>query len=63
MGVINKQWHEANRMPARASLDQRIAWHREHQQHCSCRAMPARIAEEIARRNQSTTRAVPQAGA
>jgi hypothetical protein len=35
---MNKLWHRQNRMPA--TLEQRIEWHREHQQHCACREAP-----------------------
>jgi hypothetical protein len=37
---MNKVWHQQNRMPAKATLEQRIAWHREHQRHCACREAP-----------------------
>jgi len=30
-------------MPAKATLDQRIAWHREHRFHCACRPAPPAI--------------------
>jgi hypothetical protein len=33
-------------------LDQRIAWHREHEKRCGCRAMPTSIAEEIEKRRR-----------
>jgi hypothetical protein len=41
--AMNKQWHEQNRMPAKATLEQRIEWHREHQQHCACREAPKNL--------------------
>lgn len=47
---MNKEWHEHHRMPANATLDQRIAWHIEHTKHCQCRPMPANIIEEIKKR-------------
>jgi hypothetical protein len=47
MGKTNKLWHERNRMPVRATLDQRIAWHRAHAKHCACRPIPAGIARAI----------------
>jgi hypothetical protein len=27
-------------MPAKATLEQRIQWHKEHQEHCACREVP-----------------------
>jgi len=47
---INKEWHQANRMPPNAKLEQRIEWHIEHTMNCACRAMPAKIQNEIKRR-------------
>jgi len=49
-GKINREWHEQHRMPANATLDQRIAWHTEHAKHCSCRPMPGKLMQEIERR-------------
>lgn len=40
---INKAWHETNRMPKNATLEQRIAWHLEHQKHCQCRPIPEKL--------------------
>jgi hypothetical protein len=37
---MNREWHAKNQMPPKASLDQRIRWHREHQKHCACREVP-----------------------
>jgi hypothetical protein len=37
---MNKPWHDQNKMPAKATLEQRIQWHREHQIHCACREVP-----------------------
>jgi hypothetical protein len=30
-------------MPPRATLEQRVAWHREHQLACACRPIPAKL--------------------
>jgi TfoX N-terminal domain len=45
---INREWHERNRMQARAPLKQRVAWHRAHAQNCGCRPVPPNIASLIA---------------
>lgn len=37
---MNKPWHDENKMPAKATLEQRIRWHFEHQKHCACREVP-----------------------
>jgi hypothetical protein len=47
---INKEWHEAHRMPRNATLEQRIKWHIAHQKHCGCREIPARLKEEMKKR-------------
>jgi hypothetical protein len=44
MNRMNKQWHAENKMPPKASLEQRIQWHREHQLHCACREVPRSVA-------------------
>ena len=48
--MINREWRQANRMPAKATLDQRIAWHLEHAKHCRCRPIAGKILEEMQRR-------------
>jgi hypothetical protein len=37
MGAINREWHQAHRMPERATEDQRGQWHSEHAHACGCR--------------------------
>jgi hypothetical protein len=41
---LNRAWHEKHRMPANATLDQRIRWHLAHRRECGCRPIPARLA-------------------
>lgn len=54
MGKINAEWHEANRMPRNATLDQRVAWHLAHLKHCACRSdLPKTVAAELARRKKA----------
>ena len=51
MAKINAEWHEANRMPRNATLEQRVRWHLEHLVHCACRTdLPKSVAAEIQRR-------------
>jgi hypothetical protein len=40
---MNKAWHEKNRMPEKATLQERIRWHTEHGKHCECRPIPASL--------------------
>jgi DNA-3-methyladenine glycosylase I len=40
---LNSRFHEAHPMPARATLEQRLAWHLEHQKRCGCRPIPASL--------------------
>ena len=53
MDVINAPWHREHRVGSRASLEQRIAWHREHAQVCACRPIPPAIAAEIRSRDSN----------
>jgi hypothetical protein len=39
----NKAWHAKNRMPPKATLKQRAAWHLRHREHCGCREMPKTV--------------------
>ena len=40
---INAAWHQQNPMPARPTLEQRIAWHKQHMARCGCRPVPAKL--------------------
>ena len=44
---MNKEWHAKNTMPAKATLEQRIQWHREHQKQCACREIPKSLQSYI----------------
>lgn len=35
--AINREWHEAHRMPKNATRDQRGEWHASHVEECGCR--------------------------
>jgi hypothetical protein len=50
-GKINAAWHKAHKMPARATLDQRVEWHLAHLAACGCRTdLPESIRSELKRR-------------
>jgi hypothetical protein len=44
---MNKQWHDKNTMPRKATQEQRIQWHKEHQIHCACREVPKSLQSSI----------------
>jgi hypothetical protein len=37
---MNREWHARNPMPPKATVEQRVQWHKEHQKHCACREIP-----------------------
>ncbi len=53
MGLINKEWHLANKMPKNPTLQQRMAWHIEHAARCPCRPIPDKLKAEIAKMKRS----------
>lgn len=36
--AINREWHQAHRMPVKPTREQRGEWHSEHVEECGCRA-------------------------
>ena len=50
---LNAEWHLKNKMPEKATLDQRIEWHLEHVKNCACRPMPEKLLSEIEKRKLS----------
>jgi hypothetical protein len=40
---LNREWHEANRMPKNPTIEQRLHWHTEHAKNCQCREMPEKL--------------------
>jgi hypothetical protein len=49
--ILNAAWHEKHHMPKNPSLQQRIDWHLEHYKNCACREIPAKLKEEMKKRN------------
>lgn len=47
---LNKEWHLKHKMPANATLDQRIEWHLQHAANCSCRGIPEKLQVEMKKR-------------
>lgn len=46
---MNSSWHKLHVLPRGASLEERIAWHREHQKRCACRPIPPKLLEAMRR--------------
>ena len=57
MGKTNRLWHGRHRMPAGASMAQRIAWHVAHVRSCACRPIPRGVAAAMAERRVAVPRA------
>ena len=47
--ALNREWHLAHRMPAKATREQRIKWHVAHAAECGCRAIPESIRLDVER--------------
>jgi hypothetical protein len=51
---INASWHLGHKLPADATLDQRVEWHMAHARHCSCSVVDEEILEALKRRYLNT---------
>jgi len=40
---MNKIWHSKNKMLLRATLKQKVDWHKKHQKYCACRKVPSSL--------------------
>jgi hypothetical protein len=58
MAKMNSIWHQAHRMPVRATLAQRVKWHQAHARACACREMPPAIAAEIEKQARRRARGI-----
>jgi hypothetical protein len=45
--ALNREWHRLNRMPSRATREQRIKWHAAHVRVCGCREIPESIRPDV----------------
>lgn len=43
----NAAWHKRHPMPRNPTVEQRIAWHLEHQKQCACRPVPPKLQEQM----------------
>ena len=55
--TFNAAWHRRHPMPKRPTVAQRIAWHRDHQEHCACRPVPPELRAQLGPPTRSSTRA------
>jgi uncharacterized protein YdhG (YjbR/CyaY superfamily) len=46
---MNTRWHRQHVLPKDSSIEERIAWHREHQKRCACRPIPPKLLAEMRR--------------
>lgn len=51
--AMNTEWHQAHPEPHKATLAQRVSWHRLHAENCNCRPIPPDIMIEIDRLERS----------
>lgn len=54
MGKINADWHLAHKMPKNPTESERIAWHLDHAQNCTCREIPKGVLALIEARRIGT---------
>jgi uncharacterized protein YdhG (YjbR/CyaY superfamily) len=45
---MNSEWHKRHVLSKGAPVEQRIAWHRQHQIKCACRPIPPGLRKEMA---------------
>lgn len=45
--MINKEWHEKNKMPKNPTFEERMKWHIKHNQNCSCYPITEKLKKEI----------------
>ena len=46
---LNKEWHKKHPMPKKPTEAERLEWHIEHAQNCTCRKIPERLIEKLQR--------------
>ena len=50
--MINKEWHQSNKMPKNPTIEQRIEWHLAHIKNCDCRDIPEKLKENLRAQNR-----------
>lgn len=54
--TINAGWHKRHPMPKTPTVEDRIAWHLEHQKECACRPIPPKLQEQMKARSPGSKR-------
>jgi hypothetical protein len=49
---LNAKWHKEHPMPKKATMEQRVAWHKEHAKVCACHPIPASVLSVIEQNEQ-----------
>lgn len=49
--ALNAEWHRKHPMPKNPTMDERIAWHLHHAQHCHCRKISGKLKAEMEKRH------------
>lgn len=52
MSALNAAWHKRHPLPKNPTVEDRMVWHVEHQKHCACRPIPAKLAAKMRVRKQ-----------
>ena len=54
--MINKDWHMRNKMPKNATFEEKVKWHKEHNENCSCHpGFPKKLKEEMKKRGMKVS--------
>jgi hypothetical protein len=54
MGTVDKGWHDKHVLGRSARMAERIGWHREHQEACGCRPIPASVRAAVEQSERRT---------
>ena len=50
---MNREWHKQHKMPAAATVKQRIEWHLDHTKNCACRPFPKGLLSELSEKQRA----------
>ena len=60
---MNRLWHQQHVLGKNASLEERMAWHSEHQVACACRPIPAQLLAQMSVSGAAPARSKVPSGA
>jgi hypothetical protein len=58
--TINEQWHKKHPMPEHPTVEERISWHRAHQEYCACRPIPESLRDRMGSAEPRRARGKPR---